>query len=131
MMPWWWMLKHPVAMSSGGKVRFKNPNCNRNCTKIATEKIDIDYDDTIASDDEQCQKAACLGYVNPQGIAKWQLFREQHEPLGAVMVKLRLNSEAKNLNSRVLTEYHQSWMFLGNEWQMPYRPIALSITLLI
>jgi hypothetical protein len=55
----------------------------RDCTKIATEKIDIKYDDTIASDYEQCQKAACLGYVNPQGIAKWQLFRKQHEQAGS------------------------------------------------
>jgi hypothetical protein len=30
------------------------------------EKIDIEYDDTIASDYEEYQKAACLGYVNPQ-----------------------------------------------------------------
>jgi hypothetical protein len=43
------------------------------------EKIDIEYDDTIASDSEQCQIAACMGYVNPQGIAKWQLFKEQLE----------------------------------------------------
>jgi hypothetical protein len=59
------MLKHPLTMSSGGKVRFKNPNYKRDCTKIAIDKIDIEYDDTIASDYEQCHKAACLGYVNP------------------------------------------------------------------
>jgi hypothetical protein len=29
------------------------------------KKIDIEYDDTIASDYEQCQTAAYLGYVNP------------------------------------------------------------------
>jgi hypothetical protein len=57
-------------MSSGGKARFKNLNYKSDYTKIATEKIDIKYDDTIASDYDQCQKAACLGYVNPQGIAK-------------------------------------------------------------
>jgi hypothetical protein len=57
-------------MSGGGKARFKNPNCKRDCTKIAMEKIDIKYDDTIGSNYEQCQKAAYVGYVNPQGIAK-------------------------------------------------------------
>jgi hypothetical protein len=36
MMSWWWMLKHPLTMSSGGKAQFKNPNCKRDCTKIAT-----------------------------------------------------------------------------------------------
>jgi hypothetical protein len=35
------------------------------------------------------------------------LFREDHERLGAVEVKLSLNSEAKKFNSRVPTEYHQ------------------------
>jgi hypothetical protein len=45
--------------------------------------------------------------MNPQGIAKWQLFRVQHEWLGAVKVKLGLNFEAKDLNSRTPTEYHQ------------------------
>jgi hypothetical protein len=58
------MLKHPLTLSSSGKARFKNPNCKKDCTKIATAKIDIKYDDTIASDYEQCQKAACLGYMN-------------------------------------------------------------------
>jgi hypothetical protein len=57
-------------MSSKDNAQFKNPNCKWDCIKIATEKIDIEYDDTIASDYEQCQKAVCLGYVNPQGIAK-------------------------------------------------------------
>jgi hypothetical protein len=40
-------------------------------TKLAREKIDIEYDDTIAFDYEQYQKVVCLGYVNPQGILKW------------------------------------------------------------
>jgi hypothetical protein len=101
------MLKHPLTISSSGKARFKNPNCKKNCTKIATEKIDIEYDDTIASECEQCHKAVCLGYVNPQGIAKWQLFREQYEWLRAVKIKLGLNSEANDLNSRIPTEYYQ------------------------
>ena len=107
MMPWWWMLKNPMMMSKVGKIRFSNPRCEKDCTKKVTEKIDIEYDDTIASDYEQCQKAACLGYVSPQGVAKWQLFREQHERLGAVKVKLGLNSEAKELNSRIPAEYHE------------------------
>jgi hypothetical protein len=76
MMPWWWMLKHPLAMSSGGKAQLKNLNCKLDCTKITREKIDIEYDNTIVSDYEQSQKVAYVGYVNPQGIAKWQLFRE-------------------------------------------------------
>jgi hypothetical protein len=58
MMPWWWMLKYPLTISSSGKLKFKNPNYKRDCTKIAMEKIDIKYDDTIASDYDQCQKAA-------------------------------------------------------------------------
>jgi hypothetical protein len=115
MIPWWWMLKHPLTMSSSGKARFKNTNCKTDCTKIATEKIDIEYDDTIASDYVQCQGAACLGYVNLQGIAKWQLFREQHERLGAVKVKLGLNSEAKDLNSRIPTEYYRFLDVFGNK----------------
>jgi hypothetical protein len=94
-------------MSSDGKARFSNPNCKRDCIKRVTEKIDIKYYDTIASAYEQCQKAACLGYVNPQDIANWQLFREQHEWLGAVKVKLGLNSEAKDLNFQIPAEYHQ------------------------
>jgi hypothetical protein len=57
-------------MSSGGKARFRNPDCKRDCTKRLTEKIDIEYDKTMTCDYEQCQKAASLGYVNPQGIAK-------------------------------------------------------------
>jgi hypothetical protein len=69
-------------------------------TKIATKKIDIEYDDTIASNYNSYQKAACLGYVNPQGIARCQLFREQHERLGVVKVKL-------GLTERIPTEYHQ------------------------
>jgi hypothetical protein len=79
MIPWWWMLKHPLTLSSNGKARFKNTNCKRNCIKIAIKKIDIKYDDTIAFDYEQYQKAQCLGYMNPQGIAIRQLFGEQHE----------------------------------------------------
>jgi hypothetical protein len=70
MISWYWMLKHYLTMSSGSKARFKNPNCKRDCTKIAMNKIDIKYDDTIVSDYKQCQKSVCLGYVNPQGIAK-------------------------------------------------------------
>jgi hypothetical protein len=73
------MFKHPLTISSGGNTRFNNPNCKKDYTKIALEKIDINYDDTIASDYEHCQKAGCLRYLNPQGIAKWQLFTEQHE----------------------------------------------------
>jgi hypothetical protein len=73
------MLQHPLTISSSGKAPFKNPKCKRDCTKIATNKRDIDYDDMIASDYEQYQKVACFGYVNPQGIAKWQLFQEQYE----------------------------------------------------
>jgi hypothetical protein len=34
------------------------------------EKIDLVYDDNIASDYQQCQEAAYLGYVNHQAIAK-------------------------------------------------------------
>jgi hypothetical protein len=68
-MPWWWMHKCPLTMSSGGKAGFKNLNCKRDCTKIAMKDINIVYDDTIASDYEQCQKAACLEYVNSQDIA--------------------------------------------------------------
>jgi hypothetical protein len=45
--------------------------------------------------------------VNPQGIAKYQLFRESHERLGAVKVNWGLSSAAKDLNSRIATEYHQ------------------------
>jgi hypothetical protein len=45
--------------------------------------------------------------VNFQGIPKWQLFREQHEQLGVVKVKLGLSSEAKDLNSTIATEYYQ------------------------
>jgi hypothetical protein len=101
------MLKHLLTLSSRGNAQFKNPNCKRDCTKLATEKKDIKYDDTIASDYEQCPKVACFGYVNSQGIAKWQLFREQHEWLGAVKVKLGLSSETKDLNSRIRTDYHQ------------------------
>jgi hypothetical protein len=47
-----------------------NPNCKRHSTKIAIEKIDMEYNEIIASGYEQCQKVAYLGYVNPQGIAK-------------------------------------------------------------
>jgi hypothetical protein len=107
MMPYWLMLKHPLPISSGGKGRFSNPNCKRDDTNRVKDKIGIKYDDTIASDYEQSQTIACLGYVNLQDIAKWQLFREQHEWLGAIQVKLGLNSEGKQLNSRILAEYHQ------------------------
>jgi hypothetical protein len=44
------MFKHSLTMSSGGNIQFKNPNCKRDCTKIAMEKIDIEYNDTIAFD---------------------------------------------------------------------------------
>jgi hypothetical protein len=101
MMPWWWTLRHHLTISSGGKTRFSNPNCKSDCTKRVTEKIDIEYDDTIASDNKQSQNAAYLEHVNPQGIAKWQLFRERHEWLRVVKLKLGLNSEAKELNSRI------------------------------
>jgi hypothetical protein len=57
-------------MSSSGKAQLKNSNCKRVCTKIATKKTDIEYDNTIASDYEQCQEAVCLGYVNLQGIPR-------------------------------------------------------------
>jgi hypothetical protein len=100
-------------MSSSGKPRFKNPNYKRDCTKIATANIDIEYDDALASDYEQCQNTACLEYGNPQGIAKWQLFREQHEWLGAVKVKLGISFESKDLNSRIPTEYHQFLVVFG------------------
>jgi hypothetical protein len=76
MMPLWQILKHPLTMSSGGKVQFKNTNCKMDHTKRAMKKIDIQYDDNIACDYEQCQKAASLGYVNPQGMAKEQILRE-------------------------------------------------------
>jgi hypothetical protein len=39
--------------------------------------------------------------------SQWQLFREQHEWLGAVKVKLGLSSEAKDLNSRIPTNSYQ------------------------
>jgi hypothetical protein len=74
---------------------------------MAMEKVDIVYDNIIASDYEQCLKPACLGYVNPQGIAKSQLFREQHNRLGAVIVKRGISSKAKDLESRIPTEYYQ------------------------
>jgi hypothetical protein len=124
MISWWWMLKHPLTMLSGSKVRFKHPICKKDCTKIATETIDIEYNDTIASDYDQCQKAACLGYVNPQGIAKWQLFRVQHEQLGVVKVKLGLGSQAKDLTSWIPTEYHQFLDVFGKpilDALLPYR----------
>jgi hypothetical protein len=70
------MLKHSLTISSGSNLQFSNPNCKRDWTKRITEKIDIEYNNTIASDYEQCQKAASLGYVNPQGLAIWQLLRE-------------------------------------------------------
>jgi hypothetical protein len=107
------MHKCPLTMSSGGKAGFKNLNCKRDCTKIAMKDINIVYDDTIASDYEQCQKAACLEYVNFQDIATWQLFREQYNQLGAVKVNLGLSSEAKDLNSRIPTEYCQFLDGLG------------------
>jgi hypothetical protein len=53
--------------------------------------------------------------VNPQGIAKWQLFREQHEWLGAVKVKLSQSSEAKDMTSRIPTEYHQFLDVFGEQ----------------
>jgi hypothetical protein len=53
MMPWWWMLAHALTMSSGSKVQYKYPNCKRDCSKIAVEKRDIEYDDTMASDSGQ------------------------------------------------------------------------------
>jgi hypothetical protein len=34
------------------------------------------------------------------------LFREQHDWLGMIQVNLGLNSEAKELNSRIPDEYH-------------------------
>jgi hypothetical protein len=39
-------------MSSGGIAQFSNPNWKRDSTKRVTEKIDIEYGDTIASDYE-------------------------------------------------------------------------------
>jgi hypothetical protein len=98
-------------MLSGGKSRFSNLNCIRDCTNRVTEKIDIEYDETIASDYEQCQKVEFFGYLNPQGIVKWQLFMEQHERLGGLQVKLSLNSEAKELKSRNLLNIVSSWRF--------------------
>jgi hypothetical protein len=62
--------------------------------------------------------------VNPQGIAKWQLFRDQSEWLGAVKVNLGLNSEAKELNSRIATKYHQFMDVVGEHMAdalQPYR----------
>jgi hypothetical protein len=94
-------------MSSDGKAYFSYSNCKRDCINRVTEIIDISYDDTIASDYEQCQKAACFGYVNPQAMNKKQVFRKQHDWLGAVQSKLGLNSEAKELNSRIYAKYHQ------------------------
>jgi hypothetical protein len=67
MIPWLWMLKHPLTMLTGCKACFKNSNCKRDCPKLGLETIDIEYDDSIASDSEQCQKVAIVGYVNPQG----------------------------------------------------------------
>jgi hypothetical protein len=46
---------------------------------IGTEKVDIECDDTIASNYDQNQKAVCLGYVNPLAIAQLELIRKQHE----------------------------------------------------
>jgi hypothetical protein len=83
------------------------------------EKIDIESDDTIASDYEQYQKVAYLGYVKPQGIGKWQLIREQYEWLEAVKIKLDLSSEAKDLNSRIPTEYYQVLDVFGKRMADP------------
>jgi hypothetical protein len=54
LMPWLWMLKYSLMMSSGGQAQFSNLNCKKDYTKRVTEKIDIKYDDTIASDYKQC-----------------------------------------------------------------------------
>jgi hypothetical protein len=40
---------------------------------IGIEKIDIEYNDTLASKYEQCHQAACLEYMNRQDIAKLHL----------------------------------------------------------
>jgi hypothetical protein len=69
--------------------------------------------------------------VNPQGIAKWQLFKEQHERLGTVKVKLGLNSEAKDLNSRIPTDYYQFLDVFGERIVDALPPITLLIMLLI
>jgi hypothetical protein len=67
---------------------------------------DMKYDNTIASNYEQSQLGGCLGYVNLEGIAKLQLFSEEYEQLGAVKLNVGLKAEAKELNSRIPTEYH-------------------------
>jgi hypothetical protein len=48
-----------------------------------------------------------MGYVNCQGIAKWQLVRELHKWLEAIKVKLGQNSNSKDLESRILSKYQK------------------------
>jgi hypothetical protein len=40
---------HLLTMSKSDKVRFSNPNYQKDCTKIVIQKINIKYIDTIAS----------------------------------------------------------------------------------
>jgi hypothetical protein len=68
-----------LTISSSGTAQFKNRNCKMECIKIATEKMGIEYDNTLASDYEYCHTAACFEYVNSQSIVKWQLFSDQPE----------------------------------------------------
>jgi hypothetical protein len=42
------MLKYPLTISRDSKVRFTSSNNQINSIKIVMEKIDIEYDDTIA-----------------------------------------------------------------------------------
>jgi hypothetical protein len=98
------MLIHSLNISSGDKAWFSNLDCEMDWKNRGTAKIDIDYDDTLASDYEQCHQAVCLGYVKPQCMDKSQLFREQYQCRGAILVKLSLNCEAKELNSRIHAE---------------------------
>jgi hypothetical protein len=107
MIRWWFMLKQPSTRSTSSNARIQNSHCNRDGTNLAIEKRDLEYNDTIASDYDQCEKPGCLGYVNSQGRPNWQLVRERHEWLQAVKIKLGLNFEAKDLNSRIPTKYRR------------------------
>jgi hypothetical protein len=57
-------------MAKDSKVRFSSPTYQWDYTKSVTDKIDIEYYNTIASDYEQCQPATCLGYINLKSFAK-------------------------------------------------------------
>jgi hypothetical protein len=47
------MLKHPITMSKGSKVRLSSPNYQKDCTQLVTENIDIEYEYKFDSDYKQ------------------------------------------------------------------------------